>query len=111
LIELQSMRRFSWGGTCDRKHKKIELFDDEPEGPPFAPAAEPAHEALLRQWGELERWLAEDFGSLAALEGLQRAGRDWEAKARDPAWATHGGARKRRLCICRVRRRALHRMY
>jgi hypothetical protein len=54
---------------------------------------EPAHEALLRQWGELERWLAEDFGSLAALEGLQRAARDWEAKARDPAWATHGGAR------------------
>jgi hypothetical protein len=28
---------------------------------------EPAHEALLRQWGKLERWLAEDFGLLATL--------------------------------------------
>jgi hypothetical protein len=26
---------------------------------------EPAHEALLRQWGSLEGWLAEDFGMLA----------------------------------------------
>jgi hypothetical protein len=54
---------------------------------------EPAHEALLRQWGELERWLAEDFGRLATLEALQRAARDWNAKGRDTAWVTHGGAR------------------
>jgi protein tyrosine/serine phosphatase len=37
---------------------------------------EPAHEALLRQWGSLEGWLAEDFGMLAILEGLKRASRD-----------------------------------
>jgi hypothetical protein len=54
---------------------------------------EPSHEALLRQWGELKRWVAEDFGCLAALEGLQRAARDWDEKARDPAWVVHGGAR------------------
>jgi hypothetical protein len=29
---------------------------------------EPAHEALLRQWGLLQGWLAEDFGHLATLE-------------------------------------------
>jgi hypothetical protein len=54
---------------------------------------EPAHETLLRQWGSLEGWLAEDFGMLAILEGLKRASRDWDANARDPAWATHGGTR------------------
>ena len=54
---------------------------------------EPAHELLLRQWGGLKSWLDEDFGQLAALEGVQRAARDWDANARAPAWAAHGGAR------------------
>ena len=54
---------------------------------------EPAHELLLRQWGGLKSWLDEDFGLLAALEGVQRAARDWDANARAPAWAAHGGAR------------------
>ncbi|MGD0026200.1 MAG: ATP-binding protein [Xanthobacteraceae bacterium] len=35
---------------------------------------EPAHEALLRQWGLLQGWLAEDAGLLAVLEGVKRAG-------------------------------------
>jgi hypothetical protein len=30
---------------------------------------EPAHEALLRQWGLLEGWLTEDASLLAVLEG------------------------------------------
>ena len=34
---------------------------------------EPAHEALLRQWGLLQGWLAEDAGLLAVLEGVKRA--------------------------------------
>ena len=34
---------------------------------------EPAHEALLRQWGLLEGWLAEDAGLLVVLEGVKRA--------------------------------------
>jgi tetratricopeptide (TPR) repeat protein len=54
---------------------------------------EPAHEALLRQWGRLKGWLDEDFGRLATLEGVKRAARDWDANARQPAWAAHGGAR------------------
>ncbi len=54
---------------------------------------EPAHESLLRQWGGLKDWLDEDFGQLAALEGVQRAARDWDANAQAPAWAAHGGAR------------------
>jgi formylglycine-generating enzyme required for sulfatase activity/class 3 adenylate cyclase len=51
---------------------------------------EPAHEALLRQWGPLEGWLAEDAGLLAAMEGVKRASRDWAANNRDAAWLTHG---------------------
>jgi hypothetical protein len=36
---------------------------------------EPAHEALLRQWGSLNDWLAEDFGLLTTLEGVRRRAR------------------------------------
>src|SRR5262249_10091073 len=50
---------------------------------------EPAHEALLRQWGELQGWLTEDAGLLAVLDGVQRASRDWDANSRDRAWLTH----------------------
>ncbi|MEK4034979.1 TIR domain-containing protein [Methylocystis sp. IM3] len=54
---------------------------------------EPAHEALLRQWGGLKGWLEEDFGLLATLEGIKRAACDWDANARAVAWAAHGGTR------------------
>ena len=54
---------------------------------------EPAHEALLRQWGLLQGWLGEDFGFLSTLEGVKRAARDWDANARDTAWLAHFGAR------------------
>ena len=54
---------------------------------------EPAHESLLRQWGSLKGWLDEDFSRLVTLEGLKRAARDWDANARDRAWAAHVGAR------------------
>ena len=50
---------------------------------------EPAHEALLRQWGLLEGWLTEDAGLLAVLEGVKRASRDWAANSGDRAWLTH----------------------
>lgn len=54
---------------------------------------EPAHEALLRQWGGLKGWLEEDFGRLAALEGVKRAATDWDANARNASWLAHGGGR------------------
>ncbi|MGO4871259.1 MAG: SUMF1/EgtB/PvdO family nonheme iron enzyme [Roseiarcus sp.] len=54
---------------------------------------EPAHEALLRQWGLLQGWLEQDFGLLAALEGLRRATRDWAANAKDVSWLNHAGGR------------------
>ncbi len=54
---------------------------------------EPAHEALLRQWGLLQGWLEEDFAALATLEGIQRAARDWAANAKDEAWLAHTAGR------------------
>jgi formylglycine-generating enzyme required for sulfatase activity len=54
---------------------------------------EPAHEALLRQWGLLGGWLAEDAGFLGVLDGVKRASRDWAANAKDAAWLTHATGR------------------
>jgi tetratricopeptide (TPR) repeat protein len=54
---------------------------------------EPTHEALLRQWGLLEGWLAEDLGRLATLEGAKRGARDWDANGRVDAWLAHRGQR------------------
>jgi formylglycine-generating enzyme required for sulfatase activity len=53
------------------------------------PTIEPAHEALLRQWGLLAGWITEDAGLLAVLEGVKRASRDWAANDGDAAWLTH----------------------
>ena len=50
---------------------------------------EPAHDALLRQWGLLYGWLTEDAALLAVLEGVKRASRDWAANNRNRAWLAH----------------------
>jgi formylglycine-generating enzyme required for sulfatase activity len=54
---------------------------------------EPTHEALLRQWGLLQGWLAEDAGLLGVMEVVKRAARDWRANGQRNAWLTHGGDR------------------
>jgi WD40 repeat protein len=54
---------------------------------------EPAHEALLRQWGLLKGWLEEDLGALATLEGIQRATRDWLANDKSEQWLNHTAGR------------------
>jgi TIR domain len=64
--------------------------DVSPEG---VVTIEPAHEALLRQWGLLQGWLDEDFAALSSLDGVKRAARDWEANARDAGWLAHVAGR------------------
>jgi len=54
---------------------------------------EPAHEALLRQWGVLRGWLDEDAGAYATQEGLISAARDWEANGREDNWLAHTAGR------------------
>jgi hypothetical protein len=56
---------------------------------------EPAHEALLRQWGLRQGWLAEDTGLLTVLDGIKRAARDWAANAKASSWLAHSTDRLR----------------
>jgi formylglycine-generating enzyme required for sulfatase activity len=56
---------------------------------------EPAHEALLRQWGLLEGWLKEDAGLLTVLDGIKRGARDWAANGKASSWLAHGAERLR----------------
>jgi len=58
-----------------------------------AATIEPAHEALLRQWGLLVGWLTEDAGLLAVLERIKRSSSDWVANNRSRAWLTHAADR------------------
>ena len=54
---------------------------------------EPAHEALLRQWGLLQGWLTEDAGLLSVLDGIKRATRDWAANDKAMVWLAHADER------------------
>jgi formylglycine-generating enzyme required for sulfatase activity len=54
---------------------------------------EPVHEALLRQWGLMQGWLAQDLPALATLQSVKRASRDWAANNQDSTWLTHTGER------------------
>jgi WD40 repeat protein len=72
------------------------------------PTVEPAHEALLRQWGLLQTWLDEDFGALSTLDGVKRAARDWASSNKAAAWLTHGGARLQEAERMRMRDDLVH---
>lgn len=52
-----------------------------------------AHEALLRNWSELEGWLNEERTALTQLEGLRRAAMDWDQNERRVEWRVHVGRR------------------
>jgi hypothetical protein len=54
---------------------------------------EPAHEALLRQWGLLQSWLAEDAGILTVMGGVKRASRDWAENGKSSGWLVHATGR------------------
>ena len=54
---------------------------------------EPAHEALLRQWGALDGWLIEDSADLGTVEALRRAASEWAANANASEFIIHRGAR------------------
>ncbi|MDX2157915.1 MAG: SUMF1/EgtB/PvdO family nonheme iron enzyme [Hyphomicrobiaceae bacterium] len=50
---------------------------------------EPAHEALLRQWDQLDQWLRDDMAAMIALEGAKRAAKDWAGHGRTREWLAH----------------------
>lgn len=50
---------------------------------------EVAHEALLRQWDALQRWLRAFAADLALSESIRRAAMDWQRGGRDEALLVH----------------------
>ena len=54
---------------------------------------EVAHEALLRQWTLLTRWLDEEEIDLRILQAVQRAASDWDKQQRSDDWLIHAGER------------------
>lgn len=54
---------------------------------------EVSHEALLRNWPRLRRWLREDRNNLRLLEEVRRAAEEWQVNGRKEAWLSHHGER------------------
>ena len=57
-----------------------------------------AHEALIRYWPRLRRWLNDDRTTLRLRDGILMAARDWQASApqvdaRDESLLVHRGTR------------------
>ncbi|MBN1993356.1 MAG: protein kinase [Anaerolineae bacterium] len=50
-----------------------------------------SHEALIRGWGRLRRWLDEDRTALRLHHQLTEATEVWEENNRDPSYLYHGG--------------------
>jgi hypothetical protein len=63
------------------------LTTDTTRGAGSEVTVEPAHEALLRQWEQLNEWLRQGFTALKALESVKRAARDWEKRQFGHLWS------------------------
>jgi WD40 repeat protein len=68
-------------------------FRQMPEAAEPVEVVEVAHEALLRQWGTLERWLRSFADDLAAVESIRRAAVHWESEQRNKELLVHTGHR------------------
>ena len=75
--------------------KRLLLADSRrlAEGAEPVEVVEVAHEALLRQWEPLERWLREFGAALSAAESIRRAANDWERGKRDEVLLVHSAHR------------------
>ena len=65
---------------------RLLLTDRDPQG---HVTIEVAHEALLRVWPTLARWIAEDGQALRRLEALQRSAADWTGGGRGVDFLIH----------------------
>ena len=72
---------------------RLLVTDERRDGDKREITLEPAHEALLRQWSELQAWLKEETADLLTLGGVQQAARDWIAKGRAANWLNHTAGR------------------
>lgn len=56
-------------------------------------SAEVAHEALIREWGTLRKWLDEDRESLRSYHQLAESAREWERAHKKETFLIHRGGR------------------
>ena len=54
---------------------------------------EVAHEALIRHWPRLQRWLDEDRANLLLREAIRQAAEDWEQHGQEESYLIHRGGR------------------
>jgi WD40 repeat protein len=54
---------------------------------------EVAHEALLREWSMVRRWIDEDAEPMKVLQSVRAGARDWKHKDSKPVWLVHHGER------------------
>jgi WD40 repeat protein len=54
---------------------------------------EVAHEALIRNWGKLGRWLNEDLVNLRLRDNISEAAKDWAQRPEDESMLLHRGSR------------------
>ncbi len=55
-----------------------------------SPIVEVAHEALLREWEQLQIWLSESRDEIKLQRQLATMAADWRAANRDPSYLAHG---------------------
>lgn len=67
---------------------RLLTFDRDPAT--REPTVEVAHEALLRRWDGLQRWLNEYRDDIRLQRQLASAAADWEAAGRDEGFLLHG---------------------
>ncbi len=67
---------------------RLLTFDADPVS--RAPTVEVAHEALLREWDRLRRWVEDERDQLVLRKRLDAARQEWEESHEDPAYLLRG---------------------
>ncbi len=67
---------------------RLLTFDNDPIT--RGPTVEIAHEALLREWGELKAWLNESRDDIRLQRQLSAAAHDWQSASRDESFLLRG---------------------
>lgn len=67
---------------------RLLTFDHDPQT--RSATVEIAHEALIRQWGQLRTWLAENRDDLRTQRRLMSAADDWREANQDPSFLLRG---------------------
>ena len=81
-------------GTQDAVAKVLKTLTDARLITTEQDSAEVAHEALIREWGTLRKWLAEDRESLRLHRHLTESAHEWERRRREASELYHGARLK-----------------